>query len=234
MRLIARLDIKNNHVVKGIHLEGLRKVGDPCEMALKYTEPRVDELLFMDAVASLYDRNSLFPVIAKACENVFIPVTVGGGIRTLDDIQMALRSGADKVAINTQAVRNPDFIRQASERFGSQAIVASIEALGREVYINNGRDRVGKDVAAWAVELAGLGAGEILLTSIEKEGTRKGFNVALAQEIDSLVSVPVVVCGGLGLLSHLDSLPKGVSVACASVLHYNILSVSDIRGRILH
>lgn len=228
MRIIARLDIKNNHVIKGIHLEGLRKVGDPEELALKYTNPRVDELLFMDAVASLYDRNSLFPVIEKACRNVFIPVTVGGGIRTIEDIQLALRSGADKVAINTQAVRNPDFIRMASERFGAQAIVGSIETKGRQAYISNGREPTGKDAVEWAYELQRLGAGELIITSIDKEGTKKGFDVDLIKEINEL-NIPVVACGGLGHPDHIKELPKNVSIACASVLHYNLYTVEDLR-----
>ena len=231
MRLIARLDIKNEHVIKGIHLEGLRKVGDPCELALKYTEPRVDELLFMDAVASLYDRNSLFPVIEKACREVFIPVTVGGGIRTMEDISTALRSGADKVAINTAAVRNPDFIRQAADKFGSQAIVGSIESKGREAYIDNGREPTGLSVIEWAQKLQDLGAGEILLTSVDREGTKKGFDVDLIREVNKL-SVPVVACGGLGKPEHINVLPKNVSVACASVLHYNLYTVEDLRQSI--
>lgn len=229
MRLIARIDIKNDHVIKGIHLEGLRKVGKPKELALKYTDPRADELLFMDAVASLYGRNNLFPIIREACEEIFIPVTVGGGIRTLEDIRQALNSGADKVAINTQAVRDPDFVRRSADRFGSQAIVGSIESKQGEVFINTGRERTGLNTEEWAAQLVELGAGEILITSIDREGTKKGFDIPLIEKINQL-PVPVIACGGCGRPEHIKELPAGVSVAVASVLHYNLFGIEELRN----
>jgi len=228
VRLIARLDIKNDHVIKGIHLEGLRKVGNPKELALKYTEPRADELLIMDAVASLYGRNSLFPIISEVCEKVFIPVTVGGGIRTIKDIRVALNSGADKVAINTGAVQNPDFIREAADRFGSQAIVGSIESKKGQAFIHTGRDPTGLDAAEWAHKLVDLGVGELLVTSIDREGTKKGFDIELMEEINKL-PVPVVASGGCGSPEHIKKLPRGVSIAVASVLHYNLFGIEELR-----
>ena len=178
IRVIARVDVKNEFVIKGIYLEGLRKVGNPNEMALDYYNNGIDEIIFMDAVPAYYDRNSLSELIRKACANVFVPITVGGGIRTIDDIKNTLKSGADKIAINTKAVQDPDFISQSSNFFGSQCIVSSIEAkaIGGnewEVYTDNGRELTGKDVIDWAKCVEELGAGEIMLTSIDKEGTKK-------------------------------------------------------------
>jgi cyclase len=236
LRLIARLDVKNDHVIKGIHLEGLRKVGDPQEFARRYYQAGVDEILFMDAVASLYERNNLFHIINRACEEVFIPITIGGGIRSLHDIEAALASGADKVALNTQAIKTPGLIREASHVYGSQCIVASIEAkrksTGWEAYTDNGREATGRCVLEWVEELEELGAGEILVTSIDKEGTQKGFDIALAKEILSRVNIPVVFSGGAGKTSHLSALCEQAPVdgiAIASVLHYDKLEVRDIK-----
>jgi len=236
VRIIALLDIKHDFVIKGVHLEGLRKVGDPYELAVKYYEEGIDELLFMDAVASLYDRNNLFHIIEAACRSAFIPITIGGGIRTLADIEKALQSGADKVAINTGAVNSPEIIRQAALRFGSQAVVASIEAKRHgeywEAYIDNGRDRTGKDAIQWARELEALGAGEVLVTSVDCEGTKKGFDCELTQAINNALSIPVIACGGLGNTQQLRQLINTVRVsglACASVLHYDILSVHELK-----
>jgi len=203
IRVIARIDVKNEYAIKGIHLEGLRKVGDPNEMALNYYNNEIDEIVFMDAVAAYYDRNSLSELIKKACTNVFIPITVGGGIRTIDDIKNALKSGADKVAINTKAVQEPSFISQSSKIFGAQCIVSSIEAkaVGEnkwEVYTDNGREPTGKDVVEWAKYVEKLGAGEIMLTSIDKEGTKRGFDVNLYQNVASHVSIPIIASGGMG------------------------------------
>lgn len=236
MRVIAKLDIKNEYVIKGIHLEGLRKVGDPHELALRYYEQGIDEILFMDAVASLYDRNNLFHIVDAACREVFIPITIGGGIRTLADIEQALQSGADKVALNTGAVRNPELIREAALRFGSQAIVASIEAKRRddqwEAYIDTGRNAAGKNAIEWAQELEHLGAGELLITSIDQEGTKKGFAVNLIKQINHALTIPVIACGGLGTTEHVKQLlaqVKPSALACASVLHYNSLSLHAIK-----
>ena len=237
MRVIARIDVKNEYAIKGIHLEGVRKVGDPNELALKYYIEGIDEIVFMDAVASLYDRNNLFKIIESACAEIFIPVTIGGGIRTLDDIEKALHSGADKVAINTAAIRNPNFIRSASLKYGSQCIVGSIEAKrqtdGWEAYVGNGREKTGVDVLEWARELEKLGAGEILLTSIDQEGTQRGFEINLAKEVNQAVSIPVIVSGGMGQLIHISDLANQTcssALACAACVHYNKISVLEIKN----
>jgi imidazole glycerol-phosphate synthase subunit HisF len=241
VRIIARIDVKNEFAIKGIHLEGLRKVGNPNEMARNYYNDGIDEIVFMDAVAAYYDRNSLSELIQEACADVFIPITVGGGIRTIDDIKNALKSGADKVAINTRAVKEPAFINQASKIFGSQCIVSSIEAKsikgGKwEVYTDNGREPTGKDVIEWAKHVEELGAGEIMLTSIDQEGTKKGFDVNLYQSVVRSVSIPVIASGGMGKSDDAVKLIKHANVdaiAIASVLHYKIESVQDIKNILL-
>lgn len=238
IRIIARLDIKNDHVIKGIHLEGLRKVGKPNEMAKKYYDKGVDEIIFMDAVAAYYDRNSLSEIINEASKNVFVPITVGGGIRKLEDIQIALNAGADKTAINTKAVQSPNFIKEASKVYGSQCIVSSIDAKKIEenrweVYVDNGREPTGKDVAEWALEVEALGAGEIMLTSVDKEGTKKGFDIQLNRMVSKLVSIPIISSGGAGnkidvadviLNSNTDA------VSIASLFHYNIESIETLKN----
>ncbi|WP_417319160.1 imidazole glycerol phosphate synthase subunit HisF [Emcibacter sp.] len=236
MRVIARLDIKNEFVIKGIHLEGLRKVGDPIQLALKYYEQGIDEIVFMDAVASLYDRNNLFHVIEEACKQVFVPITIGGGIRSLDDIEKSLHAGADKVAINTAAVHNPELIGEAALKYGSQCVVASIEAkkspTGWEAYIDNGREKTGIDVVQWVRRLEDLGAGEILLTSVDMEGTKKGFDVDLVEAVCDTTSVPVIVSGGLGQTKHITNMTERVmpsAISCAGVLHYDLLTVNEIK-----
>jgi len=237
VRLIARIDIKNESVIKGIHLEGLRKIGDPNLIASKYYQNGIDEILFMDAVAAYYDRNNLGEIIKRACEDIFVPITVGGGIRTLDDISMALQNGADKVSINTQAVRTPNFIKDASEKFGSQSIVSSIDAkkVGSsdwEVYIDNGREPTGIDVIEWSQELESLGAGELLITSIDQEGTKKGFDIALNDSVSRSVSIPIISSGGMGSTNHALSLLKGSNVdalAVASIIHYDLDSIEHIK-----
>ena len=236
-RIIARIDVKNEHVIKGIQLEGLRKVGNPNEMAQRYYNEGIDEIIFMDAVAAYYDRNSLTDIINKACENVFVPITVGGGIRKIEDIQTALNAGADKIAINTQAVIDPSFLTRASEIFGSQCIVSSIDAKKIsenkwEVYIDNGREPTGMDVVEWAKKVEDLGAGEIMLTSVDKEGTKRGFDIELYNAISEVVSIPTICCGGAGKKEHIADVisNKGVdAVALASVLHYNIESIKNLK-----
>ena len=236
-RIIARIDVKNEFAIKGIHLEGLRKVGDPNEMAIKYYRQGVDEIIFMDAVAAYYDRNSLSDLIVKATGNVFVPITVGGGMRTLTDISKALNSGADKVAINTQAVRRPEFITEAASVFGSQCIVVSIEAkriadAKWEVYVDNGREPTGVDVVDWVARLEGLGAGEIILTSIDMEGTKKGFDDDLIKAVSPKTSLPLTVCGGAGNYPHIQSVLSNKcvnAVALASVFHYNILQIDTLK-----
>jgi cyclase len=237
IRVIARIDVKNEFVIKGIHLEGLRKVGDPNILAKKYYEDGIDEIVFMDAVAAYYDRNSLSHIIEKACEEVFIPITVGGGLRTIEDINQALKSGADKVAINTKAIQTPEFITEASKIFGSQCIVASIVAKKTdsnkwEAYIDNGREPTGLDVVEWAKKLEELGAGEIMLTSLDMEGTKKGFDIELYQAIQNIVSIPIIASGGMGSAKHgvdLLTCTNVDAIATASVIHYNIDTIQNIK-----
>jgi cyclase len=231
VRVIARLDIKGPDLVKGIHLEGLRVLGRPERFARHYYEEGADELIYMDVVASLYGRNSLFDLVSRTASEVFVPLTVGGGLRTLEDIRTMLRAGADKVAINTAAIRRPEFIREAAQAFGSSTIVVSIEAIQRgegawEAYTDNGRERTGVDAVAWAREPVALGAGEILLTSIDREGTGKGFDLELTRTVADAVDVPVIASGGAGraedvlevvLAGHADA------VALASIVHYDAI-----------
>jgi len=241
IRIIARIDIKNEYVIKGIHLEGLRKVGDPNELAKKYYENGIDEIVFMDAVAAYYDRNSLSEIIQKACVEVFVPITVGGGIRKIEDIQTVLNAGADKVAINTQAINKPKFIKEASKIFGSQCIVSSIVAKKIsdnrwEAYIDNGREPTGKDVIEWAKEVESLGAGEIMLTSIDKEGTKKGFDVELNEAVSKAVSIPVITSGGMKNSDDaIELLSKSNidAIATASTLHYELESIQDIKQKLI-
>jgi len=237
IRIIARIDVKNEYVIKGIHLEGLRKVGNPNELATKYYNEGIDEIIFMDAVAAYYDRNSLSQIIEKACEDVFVPITVGGGIRKIEDIKIALNAGADKVAINTQAIHNPEFITEASKIFGSQCIVSSIVAKKIsnnkwEAYIDNGREPTKKDVIQWAKEVQKLGAGEIMITSIDKEGTKKGFDLELNQAISKAISIPIISSGGMKTSNDAINLLLNSDVdaiATASTLHYNLESIKNIK-----
>ena len=237
LRLIARLDIKGPNLIKGIHLEGLRVVGDPRTHAQRYYAAGADELVYMDIVASLYGRNSLHDIVRRTAEEVFIPLTVGGGVRSVDDVNGLLRAGADKVAVNSAAVARPELISEVAGRFGSQCMVVSIEAksIGPgqwEAYTDNGRERTGRDAVAWAREAVDLGAGEVLVTSVDREGTRKGFDVDLIRAVSDAVRVPVIASGGMGAVEHLvDVVTKGGAdaVAMADVLHYDRLSLSDIR-----
>lgn len=237
IRVIARIDIKNEYAIKGIHLEGLRKIGNPNEMALNYYRDGIDEIVFMDAVAALYDRNSLKDVIEKATQDIFIPITVGGGIRTLDDIQEVLNAGADKVAINTQAIKDPSFITRASKKFGSQCIVSSVVAKQRgnnswEAYVENAREPTGVDVLEWVKRVEELGAGEIMLTSIDKEGTKRGFDIELNQAVSKTTNLPIISSGGAGSCRDIIELCNNSdidAVAIASILHYNISSVYEIK-----
>jgi imidazole glycerol-phosphate synthase subunit HisF len=232
VRIIPRLDIKGPNLVKGIHLEGLRVLGKPERFAKFYYENGADELFFQDAVASLYDRNSLSDIISKTAKEIFIPLTVGGGIRTIQDIKNVLRAGADKVAINTAAIKNPEFIREASLAFGSSTIVVAIEAIKQSdgqylAYTDNGREESGFEVVSWAKRVAGLGAGEIVITSVDKEGTGEGFDLKLVKMIAETVSIPVIAHGGC-------SSPKNAAivinegwadaVAVSSILHYDTIS----------
>ena len=238
LRLIARLDIKGANLIKGIHLEGLRVVGDPQIHAAKYYQDGADEIVYMDTVASLYGRNNLVDVVSRATEHVFVPITVGGGIRSVEDARTLLRAGADKIAINTAAIKDPKLIRQLSDVWGSSTIVLSIEAKKTgdnkwEAYTDNGRERTGLDVAQWAETGAKLGAGEIFVTSVDQEGTRKGFDCELVAEITKRVEIPVIASGGFGSLNHLSQLvktSKPTGVAIADSLHYNRYSFEQIRS----
>jgi cyclase len=228
-RLIARLDIKGPNLVKGIHLEGLRVLGRPAAFARKYYEDGVDELFYQDAVASLYGRNSLLEIVKETAREIFIPLCVGGGIRTRADVYNVLRAGADKVAINTAAIENPNFIQEVAEEFGSSTIVATVEAIrqpngGYLCFTNCGREYTGVESVAWAKRLAELGAGEIVVTSVDREGTGRGFDVDLTRQISAVVGIPVIAHGGCGSAKHaLDVVQRGHcdAIALASILHYD-------------
>jgi cyclase len=236
-RLIARLDIKGENLIKGIQLEGLRVIGDPNSFARKYFESGIDEFIFMDSVASLYGRNQLGSIIERITENIFVPITVGGGFRSLDDCRKALRSGADKVAINSAALSNNEIISEVAKEFGSQCMVVSIDAKkinesDWHAYVNNGRDSTGVDVVEWAIKCEELGAGEILVTSIDREGTRSGFDINLIEKITNNVSIPVIASGGFGKPIHLIELLKNTkvdAVAIADALHYSRYSIPELR-----
>jgi cyclase len=238
LRIIARLDIKGANLIKGIHLEGLRVVGDPQVHAEKYYNDGADEIIYMDTVASLYGRNNLLDVVTRATEHVFVPMTVGGGIRSVEDARALLRAGADKVAINTAAVKEPSLITKISDVWGSSTIVLSIEAKqtapGKwEAYTDNGRERTGLDVVQWAEQGAQLGAGEIFLTSVDQEGTKNGFDCQLVSAVTKLVDIPVVASGGFGKLEHLKELmqvSKPTGVAIADSLHYKKFNFNEIRA----
>lgn len=238
IRLIARLDIKGPNLIKGVNLEGLRVIGDPQEFARRYYEQGADELLYMDIVASLYGRNNLTDIVQRAAKHIFVPMTVGGGVRSVDDARELLRAGADKIAINTAATQRPELITAISRRFGSQCTVLSIEAkqIGEgkwEAYTDNGRERTGLDVVSWAKKGCELGAGEILLTSVDREGTRKGFDCALVKAVTAEVSVPVIASGGMGkpydLLAVVNE-GHADAVAMADILHYQRATIGDIRA----
>jgi cyclase len=237
-RLIARLDIKGPNLIKGVHLEGLRVIGDPQEYARCYYEQGADELLYIDIVASLYGRSNLTDIVRCAARDVFVPMTVGGGIRSADDVRDLLRAGADKVAINTAAVRRPELITEISRRFGSQCMVLSIEAKLQaphnwEVYTDCGRERSGVDAIEWARRGVELGAGEILVTSIDREGTRKGFDIALTRAVADAVPVPVIASGGYGAPAHLAEVVRegrADAVAFADALHYNRTDIPALRA----
>ena len=236
-RLIARLDIKGDKLIKGIQLEGLRVIGDPNLIASEYYSKGIDEFIFMDSVASLYGRNQLGDIIHKITENIFVPITVGGGLRTLEDCRITLRNGADKIAINTSALANKKIITEVANEFGSQCMVVSIDAkkvsdTKWNAYVNNGRDSTQLDVIEWAIESAELGAGEILLTSIDREGTRSGFDISLIEAVSKCVDIPVIASGGFGKEDHLLELLRKTSVdavAVADALHYSRFSILELR-----
>jgi cyclase len=238
VRFVARLDVKGPALVKTVHLEGLRVVGDPEQYAARYYRDGIDELLYMDIVASLYGRNHLADVLSRAVREVFVPITVGGGIRSIDDARALLRAGADKVAVNTSAIQRPALVTELARRFGAQCVVLSIEAKQRdgswEAYANGGREPTGLDVPEWARRAEALGAGEILVTSIDREGTRTGFDLKLLAAVTTAVGVPVIASGGLG---SPDDLVEAVqvggasAVAMADAFHFNRLTLGALRAR---
>lgn len=232
------MDIKGPNLIKGVRLEGLRKVGDPQERAARYYAEGADELIYMDIVASLYGRNSLVDVVRHATEHIFVPITVGGGVRSVEDADRLLRVGADKVAINTAAVHRPELIGDLSRRFGSQCIVLSVEAKKRadggwEAYTDNGREHTGRDVVSWVQEAESLGIGEILLTSVDQEGTRKGMDTDLIRAVTGVVDVPVIASGGAGTPAHLvAAVTEGQAdaVAVADMIHFDRTSLTGLRN----
>lgn len=245
VRIIPRLDIKGPNLVKGIHLEGLRVLGNPADFARFYYEQGADELLFMDVVASLYERNSLHDIITSTAKSIFIPITVGGGIRSISDIKEVLRVGADKVCLNTAAIKNPQLIKDASRMFGSSTIVVAIEAIKESegsylAYTDNGREYTGIDVFEWAQQVAALGAGEVVITSVDREGTGQGFDIDLVSKISNLINIPVIAHGGAGKMEHVfDVIQKGnvSAVMVSSLFHYHYLkdnesSASDLEGNV--
>ena len=236
IRVIARIDINNEYVVKGKCLEGLRKIGRPNAMSKKYYDEGIDEIIFLDAVASLYDRNSLIDILRHATKETFVPITIGGGIKTIEDIKDALSAGADKVAINTQAVKDINFIKQAVEMFGSQAIVGSVVARNHryswEAFIDNAKHRTKKNAIEWAKELEETGIGELMVTSIDADGRQKGFDIKLIKKITDNVKIPVIASGGAG--SGMDVVDvchqtKCDAIAIASLLHYDLDSIKNIK-----
>jgi len=236
IRLIARLDVKGENLIKGVHLEGLRVIGAPEEFAKRYYEQGVDELIYMDIVASLYGRSNLTDIVRRTANDVFVPMTVGGGVRTVEDVGNLLRAGADKIAINTAAVRRPELITEVARKFGSQCMVLSIEAKRHEngmweIFTDCGREKSGLDALEWASRGVSLGAGEILVTSIDQEGTRKGFDSELILEISKLVNVPVIASGGYGQVTHFDEVVQAGAdaVAVADALHYGRTTIPDLR-----
>lgn len=236
MRLIPRLDIKNDFVIKGINLEGLRKVGKPLDLLEKYYREGADEICLIDSVASLYGRNNLFSIIENATKNIFIPLTVGGGIRSLKDIELALNSGADKVAINSFATENPNFISEASKNFGSSTIVSYIEAKKNnsswEVYKYFGREKTDLDIIYWIKKVQDLGCGEILLTSVDHEGLQKGLDYKLLDTVIKILNVPLIFSGGFTGIEEIQKIERNyenVSLSMSSVLHYNKIKLKDLR-----
>ena len=238
LRIISRLDVKAPYLIKGVHLEGLRKLGDPKEFAKRYYEHGIDEIIYIDAVASLYQRNTIVELIKHTAEDVFIPITAGGGVRSVDDARALLRAGADKVAINTAAINRPELINEIADAFGSQCMVLSVQAKqqsdGWEAYCDQGREHTGRNVIDWVLEGQERGAGEILLTSIDHEGARKGFNVQLTRQISDAVTIPVIASGGMGEFDHFhDVVINGHAdaIAIAHVFHYGEMTIEELRAK---
>ncbi|MGI9553491.1 MAG: imidazole glycerol phosphate synthase subunit HisF [Thermodesulfobacteriota bacterium] len=236
-RIIPCLDVKDGRVVKGVQFLNLRDAGDPVEIAKKYSEEGADEITFLDITASHEDRDTMIDVVKRTASEVFVPLTVGGGVRTLEDVRNLLLAGADKIAINTAAVKNPQFVRQASEKFGSQCIVVAIDARSNgkdkwEVYTHGGRNPTGIDATEWAVKMESFGAGEILLTSMDRDGTKDGYDIDLTKSISRAVRIPVIASGGAGNIDHLlEGINRGEAdaVLCASIFHYGEYTISEAK-----
>lgn len=239
-RIIARLDVKGNKLIKGVHLEGWRFLGDPNEFCVKYYEDGIDEVIYIDAVASLYGRENLKAVVEKTTENVFIPITAGGGIRNVNDAYELLRAGADKVAINSGAIKNPELITEISNAFGVQCVVVSIQAKRVEndwvACFDSAREITSLNVLDWAKKVEDFGAGEILLTSVDRDGTSRGMDVELISLVSDCVSIPVIACGGFSKVEDFVSAIKvgnADAVACSKSLHFNKIVVNDIKNHAL-
>lgn len=238
VRIIPCLDVKDGRVVKGVNFVGLRDAGDPVEQAQLYDRAGADELCFLDITASHEDRDIIFDVVSRTAEACFMPLTVGGGVRTVDDIRKLLLAGADKVSINTAAVTNPEFVREAAEKFGSQCIVVAIDAKATgenkwEVFTHGGRNSTGLDAIAWAKQMAAFGAGEILLTSMDKDGTKSGFDVSLTRALSDAVNIPVIASGGVGTLDHLVEGARdghASAVLAASIFHFGEHSIGEAKS----
>ncbi|NMM45103.1 imidazole glycerol phosphate synthase subunit HisF [Rhodospirillaceae bacterium KN72] len=238
VRVIPCLDVKDGRVVKGVNFVDLRDAGDPVEQAKVYDAAGADELTFLDITASSDNRDTLFDVVSRTAEVAFMPLTVGGGVRKVDDIRKLLLAGADKVSINTAAVKRPDFVKEAAERFGSQCITVAIDAKsvapGRwEIFTHGGREATGIDTVAFAEQVVSLGAGEILLTSMDRDGTKAGFNLPLTRAIADAVSVPVVASGGVGTLDHMvEGVTEGhaSAVLAASIFHFGEFSIAQVKA----
>jgi len=237
-RVIPCLDVTNGRVVKGVNFVGLRDAGDPVELAAKYDVEGADELVFLDITASSDGRDTMVDVVYRTAEQVFIPFTVGGGIRTADDARTMLRAGADKVSVNTAAVHRPALISDIAAEFGAQCCVCAIDAKrtaagGYEVYLHGGRTPTGIDAIAWAEQAASLGAGEILLTSMDRDGTKEGFDLELTRRVADAVGVPVIASGGVGVLQHLaDGITEGhaTGVLAASIFHFGEHTIAEAKA----
>ncbi len=239
-RILPCLDVKSGRVVKGVNFVDLKDAGDPVELAKAYNDAGADELVFLDITATHEDRDIIIDVVYRTAEQVFIPLTVGGGIQSLENIKLLLRAGADKVSINSSAVRNPNFLNQASERFGQQCIVVAIDARRRhdshnpgwDVYVRGGRENTGIDAIQWAKEVEQRGAGELLITSMDADGTQAGYDLELTKIIAEQVEIPVIASGGAGNCQHIyEALTQGKAEAAllASLLHYGQLTISELK-----
>lgn len=241
-RIIPCLDVKDGRVVKGVNFVGLRDAGDPVALAKFYSAQGADEIVFLDITATCENRDTIADVVRRTCREVFVPVTVGGGIRTVDDFKDILRAGADKVSVNSAAVKNPDLVNAAAERYGSQCVVVAIDGRqtgktpsGFEVYVAGGRTPTGIDVVEWAHEVYRRGAGEILLTSMDRDGTKSGFDLALTEAVCKAVGIPVIASGGCGTLGHFSEVfeKTGADAAlAASLFHYGELTIAEVKAHL--